>query len=203
MSFEKMLTSWLLYFDATDNHDCKSLHLNGLLSFCQVKISCDFLRAISTFWDSDLYIFILERRKLCPLVEEFSTIIGFFVYRLLNLPYIPRDFSFQFNCVLGLSKKGMTTMLFGNEVDFMALISYFQNNNQAFDCVYKRRVTLLCLLVDFLFVGGFENKGLVMLLSVAKVVLVSKHYCHSLLLRPYCTWTISINSFWVVRFLYR
>ena len=70
---------------------------------------------------------------MCSLVEEISFIIGFPIYFLAILAYILRDFSSEFSRLLGLSVEDVVTILFGNEVDFMALISYFSKNNQALD----------------------------------------------------------------------
>ena len=62
---------------------------------------------------------------MCSLAEEISFIIGFPIYFPLILAYILRHFSSEFSRLLGLSMEDVVTILFGNEVDLMALISYF------------------------------------------------------------------------------
>ena len=58
----------------------------------------------------------------------------------------------------------------GMKQTFMALLFYLQKNSQTIDGVFRCRTNILCLLGAFLFVGGFANKGSMMLLSVIEVV---------------------------------
>ena len=54
----------------------------------------------------------------------------------------------------------MATILFRDEVDFMALFSYLQKNSRTLDRVCRNMVVLFGLLRDFIFVGGLVNGGL-------------------------------------------
>jgi len=175
-----------------DKYVLKSLHLNGVLSLRQVKISCDFLSVISTSWDFELRIFCFGKRKLRPLVEEFSANISFRLYSPHVLPCIPRDLPCQCSHVLGLSKKDVATTLFWDEVDFMASISYLQKNRRTLYGIFRNRATVFRLLRAFLFVGGSAYRGMrcfecggrrrcdqtPMLLVVAKTILCLGHIHH-------------------------
>jgi len=57
MSFENILTSWLLSVDTTYKHELNRLRLNSLHGLHQVKISWEFLGAASTLWNSELHVF--------------------------------------------------------------------------------------------------------------------------------------------------
>lgn len=88
----------------------------------------------------------------------------------LVLPYIPKDLPSLYNWISGLGKEDVVTILFGDEVEFMDVISYLQKNSDTLDGVFKHMATLLCLLVDFLFVGDFANRGPMMLLGIVEAV---------------------------------
>ena len=77
----------------------------------------------------------------------------------------------------------MAAIFFGDEVDFVALLSYLQKNGRAIDDVFRRRDTFLCLLRAFIFVGGTANKGPAILLGIAEAVHRSILLPHSLSLR--------------------
>jgi len=63
----------------------------------------------------------------------------------------------------------MSTIVGRDEMDFVSLISYFlRQNGQALEGIHRRRAIVLCTLWAFIFIGGFENRGLVMLLNKAK-----------------------------------
>jgi len=164
MLFEKMLTSWILSLDAVDRHDLKSLYLNGLFSLHLVKFLvislklCHFLGFHS--W----------KHKLCPLVDDFSATIGFPLYCPPVVLYIPLDLPSLYGQVLGLGREGVATILFKDEVEFMASISYLQKNSQTPDGAFRRKATLLCLFGAFLFVGSSANRVQMMLLFVVKAV---------------------------------
>ena len=97
---------------------------------------------------------------------EFIAIIGFLLYCPLVLPYIPSDLPSLYGEVLGLGKKDVATILFGDEVDFMAIISYLQKNNCTLNSLFRRRATVLCILGAFLFLDGSSKRDLAMLLSI-------------------------------------
>ena len=69
---------------------------------------------------------------------------------------------------LGLNDVSVTNVLFMDEVDFVALISYLQKNGQAINNVFGHKATILYLLGAFLFVGGTSIRGPAPLLSVVE-----------------------------------
>jgi len=60
------------------------------------------------------------------LEEESSVTIGFSLYWPLVLPYIPMELLSLYGRVLGLGKKDVATILFGDEANFLLLISYIK-----------------------------------------------------------------------------
>ena len=70
----------------------------------------------------------------------------------------------------GLGREDMLTLLLGDEVELVALISNLQKNNRILDSVCRHKANLLCLFRAFLLVSGYVNRGHAMLLSVVKEV---------------------------------
>ena len=62
----------------------------------------------------------------------------------------------------------MTTISFGDEVDFVALISYLQRNDRAIASAVECKATILCILGAFLFIDDTLHSGLVGLVSVVE-----------------------------------
>ena len=101
-------------------------------------------------------------------MEEFSAILSFPVYCPPTLPTMSSNLSALYHYSMGLDDKSVTTILFWDEVDFVALISYLQKNGQAINNAFGHKATILCLLSAFLFVVGTSNRGLAALQSVVE-----------------------------------
>jgi len=82
-----------------------TLYLGSPLSLCQVNVSWEFLRATSTFWDSERDAFYFKGHGFCPLIEEFYASIGFFLYCPPIFSFVSKDVSSPYSRVLGLSKE--------------------------------------------------------------------------------------------------
>lgn len=103
-------------------------------------------------------------------MEEFSAILDFLLHYPTVLSNTSRRFSSLYSRSLGSYDEDLATILFGDEEDFVALLSCHQKTGQAIDDVFKRRATFPCLFAVFLFMGGTTIRGPVILLGVAEVV---------------------------------
>ena len=186
------MNSWLLFLDSVDKHDLKSSHLGSLLSLCQVKISWDLLRAVATFWNPELHLLHFGNHELCPLVEEFRVVLSFPLYCLPALPATFSNLSALYHYSLGLDDESVTTILFGEEVGFVALISYLQKIGRAINNDFGCEATIPCLLSVSLFIGRSSNRGPAALLSVVEEQITTEPLCVSLLLRLSYVWTLSL-----------
>ena len=78
----------------------------------------------------------------------------FLLYYPHVLTYICRGLPSLYGWVLGLGKEDVGTIVFGDGVDFVAIISYLHKNSHTPNGVFKRATTILCLLEAFLFMDG-------------------------------------------------
>ena len=56
--------------------DCSLFMLNLLRSLEHLKIDTALLHAAATFWDPKDHVFRFNSQELCPLIEEFTAILG-------------------------------------------------------------------------------------------------------------------------------
>ena len=52
-------------------------HVKSLRSLQHLKINTALLYATATFWDTRDHVFRFNGQELCPLIEEFATILGY------------------------------------------------------------------------------------------------------------------------------
>ena len=135
MAFEKMLKAWLLSFDATNKHNLISLHLNGLVSLCQVKISLKFVRVATSFSDLELHIFHFGMRKLYPSFKKFNAIIGFLSIAL-QFYLAPLGPPVSICRVLSPGKEDVSNILFRDKSTLYPI-----------SCICKGTITLLMVYI--------------------------------------------------------
>jgi len=135
MAFEKMPKAWLLSFDATNKHNLMSLHLNGLVSLCQVKICLKFVRVATSLSDLELHIFHLECvnyvhhwRNLTPLLVFLSIALQFYLAPLGPPVSICR--------VLSPGKEDVSNILFRDKSTLYPI-----------SCICKGTITLLMVYI--------------------------------------------------------
>ncbi|KAJ8424543.1 hypothetical protein Cgig2_010843 [Carnegiea gigantea] len=158
--------------------------LSGLKMFLSLLVIKDLLRVAATFWDPEFHVFQFRNRKLCLLCYP-----GFSLYCHPTLLTNSSNLSTLYHYSLGLDDESVTTILFGDEVDFVALISYLQKNGRAINNAFSHKAAILCLLGTFLFMGGTSNRSPAALLSV-----VEEMHCDRtpISLRLSYVWTDSI-----------
>ena len=103
-----------------------------LLAFVELKFSgasLEVLQRIGIF----KYVFCFGKHELCLLVEEFSVILSLVLYYPSILLIIFSSFSSIYSHFLGLDDKDVATILFREEIDRVALLSYLQRNGRAID----------------------------------------------------------------------
>ena len=67
------------FFKSLNGNEWKNLqpfHVKSLLSLQHLKIDTALLHAAVTFWDTKDHVFRFNGQELCPLIEEFTAILG-------------------------------------------------------------------------------------------------------------------------------
>ena len=71
------INGWVRNFDFSTKTNFIAYKLEGIKALRNVKIKWNFLRATMKFWDPEDHVFWFNIAKLCPTIEEFSTILGY------------------------------------------------------------------------------------------------------------------------------
>ena len=67
---------FLRSFNGNDWNKLQSFYVKSLRSLQHLKIDNSFLHVAITFWDTKDYVFRFNSQELCPLIEEFTAILG-------------------------------------------------------------------------------------------------------------------------------
>ena len=71
------INRWVRRFDFSTKTNFIAYKLKGIKSLRNVKIKWDFLCAAVKFWDTEDHLFWFKTAKLCPIIDEFSAILGY------------------------------------------------------------------------------------------------------------------------------
>ena len=68
---------WVRSFDFSTKTNFIAYKLEGIKALGNVKIKWNFLCAVVKFWDPEDHVFQFKTVELCPMIEEFSAILGY------------------------------------------------------------------------------------------------------------------------------
>ena len=71
-----LMKTFLKSLNGNDWNKLQPFHVKSLRSLQHLKIDTALLHAAATFWDTQDHVFRFNGQKLCPLIEEFTTILG-------------------------------------------------------------------------------------------------------------------------------
>ena len=71
------INRWVRSFDFSIKSNFTSYKLEGIKALRNVKIKWDFLCVVVKFWDLEDHVFQFKTARLCPIIEEFSAILGY------------------------------------------------------------------------------------------------------------------------------
>ena len=72
----QLIKTFLKSLKGNDWNKLQPFHVKSLRSLQHLKIDTALLHAAVTFWDTRDYIFRSNGQELCPLIEEFTAILG-------------------------------------------------------------------------------------------------------------------------------
>ena len=72
----QLMKTFLKSLNGNDWNRLQPFHVKLLRSLQYLKIDTAFLHVATTFWDTQDHVFRFNRHELCPLIEEFATILG-------------------------------------------------------------------------------------------------------------------------------
>ncbi|XP_074296255.1 uncharacterized protein LOC141626221 [Silene latifolia] len=155
-NFENALKLWLDNLTKDEKDYVIRVQLGPLLlSLKQVKISWEFLRAATLFWDPEVHVFRFGDREICPMTEEFSVILGLSVQSPPALSNLDDELRKDFRDYLGITSR-LDEFLNGRRVNLCRLIAHFTSPSYprtVIDSRYNKRALVLFLLNHFLFVS--------------------------------------------------
>ena len=121
------INRWVRSFDFSTKTNFIAYKLERIKALRNVKIKWAFLRTTVKFWDTEDHVFRFKTAKLCPIIEEFSAILG----------YDPSKKSVAVSCdprhreilsgALGLSTLITSSMIEGHMVNLHAIVSRLIN----------------------------------------------------------------------------
>ena len=71
------INRWVYSFDFNTKTNFIAYKLEGIKALGNVKIKWNFLCAVVKFWDPEDHVFQFKTVELCPMIEEFSAILGY------------------------------------------------------------------------------------------------------------------------------
>ena len=72
----QLIKTFLKSLNGNDQNRLQPFHVKPLRSLQHLKIDTALLHAAVTFWDTRDHVFRFNRQELCPLIEEFTAILG-------------------------------------------------------------------------------------------------------------------------------
>ena len=72
----QLMKTFLKSLNGNDQNKLQPFHVKSLRSLQHLKINTALLHAVATFWDTRDHVFRFNGQELCPLIEEFSAIVG-------------------------------------------------------------------------------------------------------------------------------
>ena len=72
----QLMKTFLKSLNGNDWNKLQPFHVKSLWSLQHLKIDTALLYATGTFWDTRDHVFRFNGQELCPLIEEFATILG-------------------------------------------------------------------------------------------------------------------------------
>ena len=72
----QLMKTFLKSLNGNDWNNLQPFHVKSLRSLQHLKIDTALLHAAATFWDTQDHIFRFNGQELCPLIEEFTAILG-------------------------------------------------------------------------------------------------------------------------------
>ena len=71
------INRWVCSFDFITKTNFTAYKLEGIKNLRNIKIKWDFLHAVVKFWNTEDHVFRFKTAELCPIIEEFSAILGY------------------------------------------------------------------------------------------------------------------------------
>ena len=72
----QLMKTFLKSLKGNDWNKLQPFHVKSLRSLQHLKIKTALLHAAVTFWNIQVHVFRFNEQELCPLFEEFATILG-------------------------------------------------------------------------------------------------------------------------------
>ena len=72
----QLMKTFLQSLNGNDWNKLQSFHVKFLWSLQHLKIDTAFLHVAATFWDTKDHVFRFNSQELCPLIKEFTAILG-------------------------------------------------------------------------------------------------------------------------------
>ncbi|KNA15118.1 hypothetical protein SOVF_101190 [Spinacia oleracea] len=130
--------------------------LRVLASFRFVKLYVHFILAALEVWDPNHHIFRFGNNEVCPLLEEFSAILGWPFMMEPCIRSVEEHFFLAFQSYLGLKPPLLSAVVYGRAVDLSLLVTYFAGLDVPM--FYRFRALSFCIFARFLFSKqGFGN----------------------------------------------
>ena len=70
------MKAFLKSLNGNDWNKLQPFYVKSLRSLQHLKIDTTLLHAAATFWNTQDHVFRFNGQELCPLIEEFATILG-------------------------------------------------------------------------------------------------------------------------------
>ena len=117
------INRWVRSFDFTTKTNFTTFKLEGIKSLKNVKINWEFLCAAKKFQDTKDHVFRFNTAELCPIIKEFSTIIGYeFGKKSIAVSCDPKHREILFDA-LGLSVSITSSMIEVYMVNLHAVVT--------------------------------------------------------------------------------
>ena len=121
------INRWVRCFDFSTKSNFTGYKLEGFKALRNVKIKWDFLCAAMKFLDPEGHLFWFKTTELCPIIEEFSAILGYVPgKKFVAVSCDPRHREILYDA-LGLSTSITSSMIEGHMVNLCAVLSRLIN----------------------------------------------------------------------------
>ena len=86
----QLMKTFLKSLNGNDWNKLQPFHVKSLRSLQHLKIDIALLHVAATFWDTQDHVFKFNGQELCPLIEEFTAILGCSLNSIvmIALPYL-------------------------------------------------------------------------------------------------------------------
>jgi len=156
--FDDSLVAWnrsLSGLEKRDLHDCG---VGSFLGLRQVKLEVDFLDACLKFSDPRYHVFRFHDGEVCPLVEEFSAIMGWHTRQNPVVLRTELGYKTKFSDFLMLTRSEVDHLFVGSMVSLNRLLDKFMDKkDRTISFASKRRALSFCLIVRHAFVEMVDD----------------------------------------------